>query len=439
MISIRDVINSPRKNKIKVKRLMDVKRYYLSMYRCYMLKLYDMNYISDPTRYDEKQIIRNCLDLGINDIFTYSGKVDITSNHIKFAMYKNKKDGEKYQFLRVLYNTLRYRELSHTVDKLYEEYNYAEKESNVIKIGALPKAAMYVQKSGIPFDEAVAQCVSTFSEVTKTVDIKEGIWRISLKVLGLSDEHESLGVFDSSLSHEEEVDCIEGILNGLYKISGGKYSEKIQEWLKYHRWSAESKWKSETLGLYDYIFSSYVQDVEALITDKINSIEGTILTIFKDTVYYNVPRDSYEMPYGVFSLVCEVDGEETFLPDGNAITGYTGELYPEQRLIDDDIVYVGCPILMHRSLTKIERFYDLEQTTIETNSWFEDNTDMTIQFVEADRSKKVPFVEGTLQYEIYEGYLASQESSDNLIKVLHVADQDALERAKKDVYKFIEG
>lgn len=438
MLSIRDVINSPRRNKVKVKRLMDVKRYYLSMYRCYMLMLYDMNYISDPTRYSEKQIIKNCLELGIDDIFTYSGKVDITSCHIKFAMYKNKEDAERYNFLSKLYNALRYKELAHTVDKLYEEFNYAEKESNVIKITALPKAAMYVQKSGIPFDEATAQCISTFAEETKDDNIREGIWELSLKLLDIPVKHYENGVFDNKLTHEEEVDCIEGILNGIFKINGGEYSNKIQDWLKYHRWNSESKWKSETLGLYDYIFSSCVPEIEGLLTEKINSIKGNILTIYKDTLYYNIERESYEMPYGVFSLVCEADGSETFLPEGDNVHGFTGELYTEKRLLDDGITYVGCPIMMNRSLSKVERFYDLEQTDIPTDSWFEDNKDMSIQFEEVT-GNKIPFKEGTLQYEIYTGYLASQESSDNLIKTIHVSDQDVFEKAKKDVYKYIEG
>ena len=61
MLYIRDIVNAQRKTKTKLKRLLELKKYYLSMYRCYMIRLYDLGYIADPTRYNQKEIIQNLL------------------------------------------------------------------------------------------------------------------------------------------------------------------------------------------------------------------------------------------------------------------------------------------------------------------------------------------------------------------------------------------
>ena len=53
-----EVISMNRKAKVKLKRLMEVKKYYLSLYRCYMMMLYDKGYIDDPTVLNKNKLLK---------------------------------------------------------------------------------------------------------------------------------------------------------------------------------------------------------------------------------------------------------------------------------------------------------------------------------------------------------------------------------------------
>ena len=439
---ISDVLSSNRKGKTKLKRLREVKRYFLSMYRCYMLQMYDMNYIDDPTRFDKSQIIQNIVEMGINDLFNYSGKIELTSNHTLFAMYKNKDNDDKYKFLKTLHNILKYQEYSKKVDNLYEEFSFREKDSNVIKTTMYPKGAMIVQRSGIIFDKATARCISSFEDSTEFCTIRDGLWELAMKELGIPEEDWFVdGVLDSHLLHNEEVECIEGILNGYFVVSNGKYTDKLKSWLLSHRWNSDSKYKAYTQGLYDYLFGSQVNSVEDLINKKLTEVEGIegskVLAIQKDIIYYNIPREYFEMPFGVFALVCDTSADEYLLPDGNIVNGYSGELYTLNRLVEDEINYVGCPIMMNTDVNSTCMLYDLEQTDVRGISWFNNDTDVSISFGDVDVKENI-FKEGTLEYDMYNGYVNSLTSSEGLINKLKVSKFEDLETAKKAVYKYIE-
>ena len=437
---ITDVINANTRNKSKTRRVMEVKRYYLSMYRCYMIKLYDMGYIADPTRFNKNLILKNIMDMGINDLFNYSGKIELTSDHTLFAYYKNKNDYEKAEFLKVLYNVLKYREYSQTVDILYEEYEFQGKSSNYIRYNMCLRGAMVIQRSGINFNEAIARCVSRFEEDTKWVDINDKLWSLAMKELGVPEsEWLDDGLLDSTLSHKEEVECIEGILNGYFKVSGGRYTKLYQDWMLAHRWNINSVHKLDTQGLFDYLFGAYVREVENALNDKLNKIDGCcVVAVNKNKIYYNVERENLEMPFGIFSVVCDTGIEEYLLPDLNLLNGYTGELYTEDRLLADGIDFVGCPILMNINSEEERVFYDLEQTNLQSESWFNSDDDLSIDFDENALSAELnPFNKGTGFHQMYEGYVNSLRSPDGLINVINVKTSKDLERYKKSVSRHI--
>lgn len=440
MIYISDVINSGCKKKVKSKRIMEVKRYFLSMYRCYMLKMYDMDYIDDPTKFDSQAILRNILDMGIEDFFNYSGKLDLNAKHALFALYKNKHDSERKEFLEVLYNILKYREFSQTVDMLYEEFSFQGKTSENIRYAMYLKGAKVIQRSGIDFNEAFARCVSDFDTETKVININEELWDLAMAHLNIPEkERKDDGLLDGSLTHEEEVACIEGILNGYYKVSKGKYIKRFQGWMLGHRWNVNSVHKTDTQGLYDYLYSANVSDIDRIVNDKLNSIEGIcILAINKNEIYYNVNRTSYKMPFGVFSVVCDRDIDEYLLPDINILNGYTGELYTEDRLISDGINFVGCPIILNSSSDEEKLYFDLEQTDIQSNSWFSSDDDVSIEYDSNARySKTNPFSKDTVQYKIYEGYVNSLCSVDGLIYEISISNYKDFEKLKKSVFRYI--
>lgn len=438
-MSIKDLVIANKK-KTKTKRMLEVKRYYMSMYRCYMVKMYDLAYISDPTKFNEEEIIKDLLYLGINEVFANTGKISLTSSQVQFAMYKNKSNSEKYEFLSILYNILKYREFSEKVDMLYEEYGFQDSDSAVIRTNIYPRGALITQKSGIVFDEVTARCISSFEDDTKYLSIDNDLWILAMKVLGIPEEDWlSDGIFDGSLCHNEEVECIEGILNGLFKIENGKYTNILIDWLFSHKWSSDVKFKAEMKGLYDYLFS-YVNEVETFLMSKMSEISkiknASLLTIEKDRVYYNIPRKSYKMPFGVFSIVCNAF-EEDFLPDGNILNGYTGELYTEDTLTSEGETFAGCPILVNTSVNKTDTFYDLEQTSFKCVSWFGNNDEASIVFDDTVDLNNNPFTVGTTQYDIYKGYLNSLKSADGLINEIKVNSYEEFEKAKKDVFKIL--
>lgn len=428
------------KSEVSLSRLAEVKRYFLSMYRCYAVQMYDKGYIDDPTRFNDKMLRNNLTDMGITEMVTNNGRVNLTSSQAMFALCKNKNHPDRVEYLTILHDMLKYREYAQTVDRVYSEF-FKESLVGNIKASLIPKGAMITQRSGINFDLAFARCVSSFNEDTKYISINDDIWNIAMEILGIpEDEWHSDGIFDSDLSHEDEKLCMEGILNGKFPARGGKYLDRLEKWLQAESTSTV-RMKTELHGLYNSLYTEKVSVISNILEKCIKQIEEMegktkILAIEKDKVYYNVDRTTYTMPFGIFSLVCSVGGSEYLLPDGNTLNGYTGELYSEKCLIEDEIDYLGCPVVMNVSKDDTEFFYDLEQTCIKSDSWFLSNKDVDIEFVE-DVGISNDMKKGTLAYEIYEGYINSLKDSSNLIHTVNVSTYAELESAKKKLFKRI--
>lgn len=402
---------------------MYVKKYYLSMYRCYMMMLYDKGYIDDPTILDKQKLLKLMIEMGINDLYTYSGKVELDSSHFLFAIAKNRGNKEISEFLSLLYNVFKYREYCKTIDNIYEEYSFRAKDANVIKTLMTVKGARVVQRSGIPFNTAVARCISDFMEETKYVSINSYIWCLALKTLGIPQEDWcNDGLFDANLSHEDELANIKGILNGFYMVEGGKYLPLLKDWLFKHRWNYESKFKMELLGLYDYLFSSEVNGITDYINKKLDVLKGyEILAIQDDKIYYNVPRSSLEIPFGCFSIVCGYD--EVLSDEKENILGYTGEAYPEDYLVEEDIDFVGCPIEVQGKIC-----YDIEQLDIKCDTWFK-SEGANYEFVESQV--------GNTANIIYKMYKESQGNADRLVAKVSIEDESSFYDCMKKAMKCI--
>lgn len=420
-----------RKTKTKVKHIMSLKKYYLSMYRCYLIQLYDRGYISDPTRFDELSIRKLLMELGVNIVNNW-GKIDLSSNNVLFFYYKNKNNEDVADFLLILYNVLKYREYSYKVDRIYEEY-YLEDSSVVVKTTMKIKCSMIVQQSGLTFDDCIASCIVPFENKVNKISINEDLWKLVMTELGIPKCDWYIdGIFDSSLSHEEEVMFLEHITNGEYKVSGGLYIDHLVKWLYNHKWNDGVRYKADLKGLFDYLFSTYPSEVSNLLCSKIEKLsEEKVIAIDKGSIYYISDRVDFDMPFGQFIIMCDTDCSETILSDINIVGGYTGEVYTENRLIEDGISYVGCPIYVDVSKSKKEIVYDLEQTDIKGDSWFasEENMDLSFEVVDLPN----PFEEGSIESQIYQGYINSLCSSDSLITNIKVSTLAELESAKRNV------
>lgn len=429
------------KVKVKSKRLMFLRGYYLSMYRVYMVRLFDDCYISDPTVFNEKEIFRNIAELNITDMFSYSGSLQLSYNQAKFAYFKA--DGAKKEFLYNLMNALKYREMCFDLDKLYESCGFRESPSNRIKLGLFLQGAMVSVKSGIKFNTVTAECMSDFEDDVKSISFNEYIWCLAMNKLGIpKEEWQQNGLLDGKLTHSAEVECAEGILNGVFKVTGGKYTDRLLDWLKSHPWG-DARMSHESKGLFDYIFIDCFYEVDSVI-DAITDViiedkDSNLLGVYGSNIYYSQKRTKLNVPIGLFQVLNSLEEDEQLLPHGLCVYGLTGEFYSVDRLEEDGTGYVGCPICIEIGKESII-VYDREQTDLKFESWYSyNNAVFSFDEEEADRACKSPYILGSVSDELYKGYVNSLRSADGLITTLNVRTLAQYEQARKDVWKLIEG
>lgn len=430
------------KVKVKSKRLIFLRGYYLSMYRVYMVRLFDDCYISDPTVFNEKELFRNIAELGIPDMFSNSGGLRLTYKQARFA-YLKATDETKKEFLLNLMNALKYREMCFDVDKMYESCGFREAATNRIRLGLFLQGAMISVKSGIEFNQATAECMTEFEDDVRTINFNEYIWCLAMHELGIPKEDwQQDGLLDGKLSHEAEVECAEGILNGYFKVTGGKYTDKLLSWLKEHPWG-DGRMSHDTKGLFDYIFIDRFYEVNSVIDALTNVViedkDSVLLGVYGSKVYYRQKRTSFNVPIGLFQVLNTSEEDEMLLSPGANVQGITGEFYTVDRLEEDGTGYVGCPMLL--DLGKESVFvYDREQTDLKFESWYSyNNAVFSFDEDEANSASRSPYVIGTVSDELYKGYVNSLRSSAGLISTLSVGTLAQYEQAKKDVWKFIEG
>lgn len=430
-----------RKESVKVQRIVDVKAFYLSLYRIEMIKLYDMGYILDPTKFKEQEFYGNIADMNIEEMFDSAGTIQLTSKQAQFALYKNKGDSETSEFLKMLYNCLLYREYCIDIDKFWEE-QATPIETSSIK----PRLDLYMKGScpdnrpNFDLSLGVTKCLTKWGYNIAEISINEYIWALSMNELGIPKEDWfEDGVLDSSLSHSEELDCIEGLLSGTLRARGGKYLSKLEDWLKDHKWSTKFT-SAESSGLYKYIMAGNSEGIHYLFAQILTAIDedetSSYIACHGPKIYYSSPTTTMKMPIGMFIIACDVNGSENFLPMGNVVFGYSGEVYSLQRLQEDEIAYAGCPIMLQVNKNTKKYYYDIEQTAIEFDSWFSSNN-VDISFSEDDYNAagSPRFGVDTPEKVIWDAYKNSLKSIDNLVAEIPVFPYKDFEKARMNVFK----
>lgn len=444
MLTISQVVKQLNSNgcKVKSKHISFVKRHYLAMYRVYMMQLYEKGYISDPTRIDEKELRRNIADMDISAMYGVSGAINLTSDQALFAYYKNRGKDDESEFLFLLYWALYFREGCIEIDKVYEDGNFRGNLSGKLKFGLRMKGCMVESRSCVPISQAVCDCIVPFEREVHSLNADEFIWCCAMQTLGIpKEEWGKDGIIDSALSHEEEVECIYGLLEGYFKASGGKYLKLLENWLIKHRWG-EGRVVTEQRGLYTTVCIEKHLEVTNVLNVLLNVVnqdpDSSIVAVYGSKVFYSQKRTEYVMPFGIFQYVNNTTYEDTFLPDGSLLNGVTGDLFTEERLEEDGILYSGCPILLNTSVLNTETFYDIEQTDITYPTWCKHSApELLFGNDVANQMPPSPFRKGTLQDEIYHGFVDSLRGPSHLITTVHVKDLYSFEAAKREVYKII--
>ena len=409
------------KDHISVQRIVDVKTYYLSLYRIEMFKLYDKGYIFDPTKFSESEIYSNVSDMSILDMFNAAGSINLTSGQVLFSLYKNKDNKEIYDFLSLLYPCLKYKEYCKDIDMFWVDQALSP---DIAKFK--PKLSLYMKGScpnnrpNYDISIGIAKCLSEFGTEVGVLSVDEYLWGLAMRELGVPrDKWYSDGLLDGALTHDEEIACMQGLLDGDYKATNGQYTAVLSAWLKNHKWFSHFT-SPESKGLYQLVKATNTEEIYLAFSTLLSALDSIdeykLLAVHDSNIYFSYPTDKMKFPLGMFILSCNDDYEEVLLPQGNSVFGYSGEVYSQSRLDEDGALYAGCPIRLMDSGSTYSYYYDIDQTDIKSNSWFSENG-MDIGFNDdiPNSISKPKFAEGSPQMAIWNAYINSMRSIDNLI------------------------
>ena len=425
-----------KKTVIKTQRLLDLKRYYMSMYRYYMVKMYDESFIDDPTKLDARQINRNIIELGVKGLQDISGRINMSVEQVNYAIYKNKgRNSEIKDFLHILYNIIKYRSYSKDIDDLYDTFDFAGTTKQKISLDLKMTGPMVNTLKPFRISKAILNCLLPINKTVETLSLNSYIWDIAMKELGISEnEWSEAGLFDKDLTHEEEVECCKLLFEGNVELNG-KYASTLTEWLRNHKW-LERGMTTTKKGLFDYIFTSYSEEMygcESSIFTNLSNEGIRILAISGSTVFYEAEMDEFKFPIGYFLIESGEDDKEMY--KGNALNGYTGEVYSIDYLREEGIMYVGCPIELNTSLREKHLYYDIEQIDLKCNSWFKE-TGIEWDFDEQEEYEFTKYEKGTLEYKIYTLYRNAQFGFP--VGVIPCPETNkVLDDAKKNIMKCI--
>lgn len=430
-MKIYELVNSLNKKvTIKTSRVSEVKKYYLSLYRSYMVNLYDKGYISDPTVFNTTEILRNIVDLNINHIFGVNGEVKLNNeDYIGYALCRYKDNEEVLDFLSLLYEAIKYRNISLNIDKFFDHNSFLHESKRKISLKIKQSGSSILEEYKI--DEGVLKCFKPYGTNFEFVSLNDTIYNRALLTLGIDDISNN-SLFVKGLTRDEEIKYCHLILNGLVNLDG-IYANTLIDWLNKTKWSKDKE-SFYDKGLYDWLIykksDAMIKEQSSLLNKLID--EGKTIVCMKPNGFFIIDEVSLiKFPIGLFSVVSD-DNVEDQLPEINKLEGYTGEVYSLEFLEKYDLSYVGCPIELYSDSKNKSIYVDKEQTELKDYiSWFK-HEDARLNFNESLYERGV-FPEGSLEDKLYKMVGDSEEGI--LIGYLDKDDIKNLVSAKKAVGK----
>lgn len=335
-----------KKKKIKQDKYIYIKQYYLSMYRFYMLKLYEAGYIDDPTIFNERMIRRNILDLKISGITSEIGSFILTSDRVRYAYYKNKDENQR-EFLSLLYDALLYREYSNSIDNMFEAYGCG------IMLQLRPEGGNIVTLQGIKLNKANLRVFVNENETLDRNDLNEYKLRKIFEIIGV--EYKDYAI-DKDLTCEELCEMLDVVFgDNPPKELDGEYADIVRGWFKtYNR------------TILSHLYSHYAMDLLEEVSNLANSLDLCDIVCISGTDIYTRRNIEYKnYPIGFFNVIGGFNGDT--ISEEEEVNGYTGEGYTKTYLEEEGFNYIGVPIVVNE-----EEVYDREQTTVISDSWFKD-------------------------------------------------------------------
>lgn len=421
-----EYLKSVNKTKVHLKyeRWVELKQYYMSMFRFYMLKLYDEGYISDPTRCNEEEIKQNLVEMGVYDFRNKNGKVLIDSVHADFARCKYKSDKEKVKFLDLLYEALKYKEYALELDKQYENYGTDLKFSFVMKNSILVTSVCIID-----YNKGVFSTLCPEGYCLDSISINDSIFKYAMETLGITEEMFCDDMFVDGLSVEETIKFADNILEGDTTLNG-KYARVLDDWL--------TNCSKNCKGLYYTTCMEKMTELAEIIGEKKESLGDDFVILYKDKLYYKKPIKKYKLPSGMFICVTTDTEDDIIDTDWSALYGYTGEAYSKGYLDDQRIDYVGVPIQVNINGEDMY-VYDSSQLilSVEPTSWFEQESDEVSFSFEEDFVMENPYAEGTIERILVDSYIEGRRGNLYEVDASIGTLKDIRTARKKMLSKFV--
>lgn len=422
-----------KKSTVKASRVMELKKLYLSIYRAYMVMLYDKGFVADPTVFNERELLRNIVELKIPHLIGVDGRVQLNEDYIEYAKSQNKGNAEIYEFLDLLSNVVKYRNISLNIDKFYDDNKYNDKDKCKVGLELVQSASRIFTKNGFKIDEGALKCFMSKDINIKFVSLNDKIYEAALNELGIEDNSDD-SLFVSGISKEDEISSAKLILNGLVKLDG-VYAKKLTDWLEKNKWADGNTFTADNQGLYNWILiikSNNMIEYQSYLLNKLLD-EGKVIVGMQSDGFYIIDEESpLVFPIGSFAVLSD-DVEETVLPIINKLEGYTGEVYSMEYLHKHNMNYSGSPIELFIDNKNKGLFVDKEQTELkDAQSWF--------SFVQASLSfGESEYVEGVFSTDSLEDKLFKMVGDSESCKMIGYLSNNetgkVLESAKKVVGK----
>lgn len=342
---------------ININKIIELKQYYMSMYRYYSMKMYDEGYISDPTKLNKVEIRKNLLDLGIKGCSSRAGGIRLVSSQVLFC-YKINREEQQQKFLELLYYMLLYREYAFSLDTFYETFSLR----NII-VGVRLFRGYALSDRGFRFNKATARLLGEDEDDTRTVEVVslgKFIRNTIYKELGLDPNKEHL--LDTRLSIADEIELLEVLFGGYPPNDlNGEYASVLYDWNKNNTTSSRNI--IEYCAYVNYF--DFMNEIETKYTEleekgyKVLLVEGYRLYVMRY-------RNRENIPVGYF---CVIDGNDDESSEQIFKNGYTGEGYTEEYLLSEGYIFTGVPVRVKIGRKWIN-VYDIEQTTVPFNTFF---------------------------------------------------------------------
>ncbi len=388
---------------VKKERWINLKQYYMGMYRFYMLKLCDLGYLTNPTILDMQEMRKILLDYGISDFKDICGTVCLTSEFACFALCRARgrnADEEDIEFLDCLYNALKYYEYCINLDKQYELNNKAVK----LRLG-LTTGSKVSSLTDVTINSGVLNLLVQENEHVIEASFSEDIFDLAMETLGIPRSDYCDGMFVSGLLLSEEKYFARLILDGEVNIDG-KYKDILMKWLSENKWSEGTYKNANSKGLYSSTFGVNDKQVYELFYKYYDEYKDVFVSIVEDKIYLKAPINNYKIPVSPFCVLTTTQVEDKVITEWSSLYGYCGECYSLKYIKHMGYNYVGVPIRINQDGLEQE-VYDVSQLlrNVEINTWFsQDGIDYTFEVDIPEKIKNNPYEEGTTEWHLYNAY-----------------------------------